>query len=766
MTGGTRDWQCKRNQAPRTETAPKLPPVKATPPENIDTFLPTGRFAPWLWALLAMFCLRVLGQLLVALFQVEFLPPMEEWFSGVVAYPSLLASQLVIIAVYGTVCLQFSRGRGWFVRPGSRFGNGLLVFGGLYLSVMAIRYAVRMSLYPAERWTGGSIPIFFHWVLAVFLLIVGVYHRRFSRSLLTASRPLQIARILAGVFVCASVVLWVAYLVAPAALGHVLGFDPPQYAVRTHRSVSMSTSDGVELVAHVYRPRRADPTPTILVRIPYSKTFTNTLFADIVGRMWAEHGYTVVIQATRGRYESGGVYYPLAGERRDGTETLQWLDRQTWFDGRLGMWGASYFGYTQWTIADQTDPGPSALFIQVASSRFYDMFYHGGAFALESALYWTLRSRGAEDRPVSEDQMDRGYGAFPLIKTDDRAGVDVAFFNDWVLHAERDEYWQAIDGEDRAASLRAPALLMAGWFDPFLPAQLADFERIRADAAPEVAAGTRLIIGPWAHAFVPPLPGGYRPRSYRLESLAPSLPWFDRHLKRDPSTPVLPPVRLFVMGNNVWRDEQEWPLARTIYTPYYLGGNGGQRTLSLLPSKTAQNAKFLLDPSDPVRTRGGAMLGPRAGMREQDPDQRDDILSFVTEPLAVDMEVTGPVRSVIHVLTSAPSTDFTANLVDLYPDGRAYNISEGILRASYATDPNRGEPEPVPIEIAMWPTSIMIPKGHRVRLDISSSNYPRFDVNPNTGNSIAIEEKPMVAEQTVFWGGATPSQVILPIIPR
>ena len=207
------------------------------------------------------------------------------------------------------------------------------------------------------------------------------------------------------------------------------------------------------------------------------------------------------------------------------------------------------------------------------------MLYPGDAFSLASALFWAVRSRGAEDVSPPEEALRRGFNGWPLVEADDRAVGDVGFFNDWVKHSTRDAYWQAIDGEDRARTLQAPVLLMAGWFDPFLPGQLADFVRIRRDARADVAAATRLVIGPWGHAETVVLPGNLRNRNYRLESLAPSIPWFDRHLRsRDAGATSDAPVRLYVMGANTWRDEEEWPLARARQTPWYLRSRGHANT--------------------------------------------------------------------------------------------------------------------------------------------------------------------------------------------
>jgi uncharacterized protein len=551
------------------------------------------------------------------------------------------------------------------------------------------------------------------------------------------------------------------------------GVRKPEFAVRIERGVSLTASDGVILVADIYKPDSKEPAPTILLRIPFSHSFKNALGADAVGRFWASRGYIVVLQGTRGRFKSGGIYYPLIHERQDGIDTLRWLALQPWFDGRLGMWGGSAFGYTQWVLADQAHPGPSALMIQISSTDFHGMFHPGGAFSLESALYWAARSRGPTDRNPTIAELERGFDGFPLIQADDRGPGVTPFFKDWVMHDQVDAYWKAIDGDNRARTLKAPVLLMAGWCDPFLPAQLRDFETIRSAAEPRVAAGSRLIVGPWSHAEPVRFPDGTTAGSYRRASLAPSLPWFDQQLMNRPmdKSPAAP-VKIYVLGENVWRDEQEWPLARTRYTAFYLSSGGhansgrGDGALKLEAPATKESPdSFLYDPQRPVPTRGGAMLGMRAGIYDQiDVEKRDDMLVYSTNPLAEDLEATGPITAVLQVTTSAPSTDFTAKLVDVYPDGRAFNVSDGILRRSYPQPMTESEPQEITIEL--WPTSMLFRSGHRIRLEVSSSNYPRYDRNPNTGGQTAMETAPQRATQHLIHDSMAASRIILPVIPR
>ena len=542
------------------------------------------------------------------------------------------------------------------------------------------------------------------------------------------------------------------------------------YRVCVEHGVAMTAPDGVVLRADIHRPCALKQAPTILVRIPFSRGLKNELGAGALAHFWAARGYNAVIQGTRGRYKSGGTYYPLRHERQDGIATLEWLARQPWFDGRVATWGASAYGYTQWAISDRRDLGLRALNIQIASSRFGGMFHQGGAFALESALYWALYSRGPVDIVPTNEMIDRGVNGWPLIEADDRGAENVPFFDDWLTHAAHEDYWKQIDGDDRARKVAAPVLLMAGWLDPFLPTQLQDFVTIRREAAPHVAAGTRLIIGPWTHADTIRFPDGTIPDDYRPATVAPSIPWFDHHLLGRPlAASLVAPVRIYVMGENVWRAEQEWPLARAKPTALYLGPGAGApdrkagRLTLELPKQFEPPLTYRYDPNDPAPTRGGAMLGWRAGIQIQnDMETRPDVLLFTGDPLTADLEVTGPVSAVLHVGTTAPNTDFTVKLVDVHPDGKAYNVADGILRRSYPA----GATSATKVTVELAPTSMLFRAGHRLRAEISSSNFPRFDRNPNTGGDIARETKPIVATQTLFLGGDTPSRLILPVVPR
>ena len=310
---------------------------------------------------------------------------------------------------------------------------------------------------------------------------------------------------------------------------------------------------------------------------------------------------------------------------------------------------------------------------------------------------------------------------------------------------------------------------MGGWFDPFLPSQLADYARIKSHANGAIARETRLIIGPWTHAGEAAVPGMMERVPYRLHSILPSIPWFDYVLKVNKEPLKLPPVRLFVMGANRWRSENEWPLARTRYEAFHICSEtsaataSGDGTLGKAPCASAlKYSSYRYDPLNPVPSAGGATLGERAGIRrQQGVEEREDVLVYSTPPLSGDVEVTGPVRALLYVATDAPSTDFTVKVVDVYPDGTAYNLSDGIVRRSYPKTP---EETPVKIEVELWPTSNVFRKDHRIRVEISSSNFPRYDRNLNTGEFFATATRSSIAHQKVFHSDRYPSHIMLPVI--
>lgn len=557
-----------------------------------------------------------------------------------------------------------------------------------------------------------------------------------------------------------------------AAVQGSMGVRPPSHGTTSEQVMDIPMRDGTKLAATISHPTGPGPHPTVMVRLPLSQNRLHQAFSGLLRTFWGQRGYHVVIAPVRGRPPSGGRYVPLVGERADGLDTLAWLSRQPWYDGRLAMWGGSSFGYTQWAIGDQAPPaGPSALCIQLCSSNQQAMFHPDGAFSLQTALYWARTDRGGEDVFPTQAELEPGLEAWPVLDADDRSGGKATGFDDWAGHREGGAYWASIDGIERPERLAAPVLLMAGWYDPYLPSQLEDFRRIEASASAHVATNTRLIIGPWTHGREVTLPGGHHPGDYRLATMAHSLPFYDR-LLRPQGVPVPdagPKVWIYVMGANRWRAEEQWPLARARKTPFYLHASGpansaaGKGRLERgLPGDQPPDS-YAYDPRDPVPSRGGAMLGLAGvnGVRAQnDVEQRRDVLVYSTDTLTAPLEVTGPIEADLRVETTAPATDFTAKLVDVLPSGEACNISEGILRRSYV--PGTG---PTRITVHLWPTSHVFQPGHRLRLEISSSSFPRYDRHPNTQESAATAVQTAIAVQRIHHSEDQPSALWLPVVP-
>ena len=399
------------------------------------------------------------------------------------------------------------------------------------------------------------------------------------------------------------------------------------------------------------------------------------------------------------------------------------------------------------------------------------MFYPGGAFALQSAMTWAKTSHERKDLPnwPSVDELTSAAKGFPVSQADTRAaGRNIGFFDDWVTHDKADSYWEKIDGIDRAAQIDAPVFSMAGWYDPFLPSQLADWNCIQSSANLDVINKSRLIIGPWRHGGEAEFPDKSIKEPFRLNTFEFSLDFFDSIRKSETDTKysanaaAKSPVRIFVMGKNKWRNEQEWPLQRAVYTPFYLSiDNDSHQSghLQKVPPTKSDSSSYTYDPNKPVPTAGGAMIGLGSGVFSQNTiESRSDVLSYTTEKLAADTEVTGPVKTTLYLSTSAPCTDFTAKLVDVHPDGTAYNVCDGIVRSHFSDN------SPSKVEINLWPTSMVFLKAHCIRLEVSSSNFPRFDANPNTGRAISTETNPVSALQHIYYGPQFPSSITLPLI--
>jgi putative CocE/NonD family hydrolase len=567
----------------------------------------------------------------------------------------------------------------------------------------------------------------------------------------------------------------------------------PIHDIRFLYDLKVPVRDGARLSADVFLPRGGGSFPVIFLRTPY-ESLRDTHIDWAV--WWARRGYAAVIQDDRGRYESEGVFYAYHDDGRDGHDSLEWIAGQPWCNGKIGMSGRSYGGIVQWQTAPYRSPHLTAIAPQVIMGDYF-----GDCHRIGGAVQWALTMMAAVTFSTTVALTQKGcahifgnsrfFRHLPLIEADVEAiGRPIPFFRDWLEHAVYDDYWRAINTEDRLHEIDVPVCQQAAWFDPYTAAMFRMFKGMRERGFSERARrNQKIYVVPWTHH----VPEGSRlgdlefgPGAY-LDLNQEDLRWFDYWLKDiDTGISEEPPVKIFVMGRNQWRFENEWPLARTAFTPYYLHSQGransldGNGTLAPDPPGAEPPDQYDYDPDNPVPTLGGnnstwTMMKFAAepvypGPIDQRPlERRDDVLVYSTPELERDLEVTGPLEVILYAASSARDTDFTAKLVDVYPDGRAIHIAEGILRARHRHSLARVEflqlGEPELFSIALAPTSNVFARGHRVRLEISSSNFPRFDRNLNTGESIAAGTRIQIARQTVLHSSQYPSHILLPVIP-
>ncbi len=565
-------------------------------------------------------------------------------------------------------------------------------------------------------------------------------------------------------------------------------FAQKQYAVRQELGVRAAMRDGVELVADIFRPDIEGETfPVLLQRTPYNRKGGSS-----EGRRLATHGYIVVIQDTRGRYASAGEFYPFRHESQDGYDTVEWAAQLPQSNGKVGMYGGSYVGATQMLASIAKPPHLVAIFPYITASEYYDGWtYQSGALEQWFTESWTTGlAQDTLQHKVSAlaDPKEWAYRLpllqYPILETPPMDDV-APYFDDWVRHETNDAYWKPWKISDHYSELTVKGLHAGGWHDIFLKGTIKNYMGLRDHAATSEARDSqRLLIGPWAHAATSPegkVGDVVFGKQAVLDMTATIAAWSDWALKgiqnefADDT-----PVRIFVMGANTWRDEKEFPLARQELTHYYLhsdeGANSafGDGMLSTEAPVVEHADAFEYDPMSPVPTIGGRLCCGNAlppGPFDQSPnDSRQDTLVFSTPPLEKEIEVTGFIHLELFAATTAVDTDFTALLADVDPSGYARFLTDGIVRARYRDSTEKADPitpgRVYRYQIDLWATSNVFKEGHRIRLYVSSSNFPRFNRNLNTGQPIADSSGWVTARQTILHDSEHPSALILPVIPE
>jgi putative CocE/NonD family hydrolase len=574
--------------------------------------------------------------------------------------------------------------------------------------------------------------------------------------------------------------------------------DGPCKFVR-QSNVPAMMRDGSTLLADVYIPVAEGTFPVLLMRLPHNKESAQTYVYGSPA-WYASQCYIVAIQDVRGTYASTGDFYPFRDELNDGYDSVEWAAGLPQSNGKVGMYGFSYVGATQWLAAIQAPPHLAAIAPAMTSSDYYDGWaYEGGAFALAFDESWPV----SDLAPVAArrsgvqalvEQLDKAkallhahYSYLPIRGYPwlfpDKPQI-AGYFYDWVDHPTWDAYWKQWSPRLHYADVKVPALNESGWYDVFLNGAIENFVGMRKEGgSPEARAGQRLVIGPYIH-----LPWERKTGEVDFGAAADNraderqLRFFDHWLKGEPNgLETDPPVQVFVMGANAWRGATDWPIPGTKFTKYYLrsygeansSGGNGMLTTERPPLEPADH--FTYDPADPVPSKGGhsccfANLAPLGPYDQSELEKRADVLVYSTPPLDKPVEVTGPITLTLYAASSAEDTDWTAKLVDVYPDGRAINLNNGIIRARYRD--SLEHPDPITPDtvyrytIAIWPTSNLFRVGHRIRLEVSSSNFPQYDRNPNTGDRFGTDARLVTASQRVYHDRRRPSALVLPIMPE
>ena len=504
------------------------------------------------------------------------------------------------------------------------------------------------------------------------------------------------------------------------------------------RDLRVRAPDGTALLTDVYLTRAAAPRPAVLIRSPYGRRG----IYGVTARLFAERGYHVVCQSTRGTFGSGGEIDPDR-EAGDGRATADWIVGQRWCDGEIGTYGGSYLSFTQWALASTRAPQLKAMAIQVFGAERRGAYYPGGSFALDRALMWTYLISNQERSRLAALRAGRAVGpAFrhlPLAGADTVAvGHPVPFYRAWLEHdAPGDPYWEPTDFRPFLRDLGIPVTMLAGWYDIFLPSMIQDYQALRQSGQP-----ARLRVGGWRHAD----------RGAAAYGLRDALELFDTHLRHRPPRPS-PAVQVEVMGGGGWRDLDQWPPPATVQRWHLQPG--GALSPALPPPSDPDRYRY--DPADPTPAVGGSALSTNSGPKDNRAlERRPDVLTFTSAPMNADLEITGPVSADLHVSSSLAHTDFFARLCDVDPRGHSVNITDGLLRL--------GPGDPARIRVGLWPTAHRFRAGHRIRLQVSSGAHPRYARNPGTGEPLATATAMQAAEQTVHHDPQPPPAVLLPVV--
>lgn len=545
----------------------------------------------------------------------------------------------------------------------------------------------------------------------------------------------------------------------------------------TNETVSVPMRDGVKLATDIYRGDAADRAPVVLIRTPYDRTKQKA-----AAERWVQAGYVFVAQDCRGTRASEGVLAPYNNEGQDGFDTIEWITRQPWCNGRVGMIGGSYVGAVQWQASVENPPGLVAIAPQATWSSFYRNLYLGGSVRLSLISGWIAGNTPKPDGVTPADMND-ALLRLPLSDVDEAIGWPMPWLDAYLTHPEPNGFWTRLDLTTRLPELQLPVLHVVGYHDFFSRESVDNFVLMQQHARdPATRRHQRLVLGPWDHGTI----GKSKVAEVdfgaeaALDVAAIQLDWFDRHLKQDATAQAkpFPPVKYFSMGDNVWREAQTWPPEGVVATSFFLHSDGqantrhGNGRLSRkAPTQEQPADSFKADPSNPTpsspvtetRPLKATVWGP---VDQRATEDRNDVLVYTSDVLTEPLTFAGNIEAKLSVSTDTPDADWVVKLIDVHPDGFAPHLARGILRGRYRRSllkPELMQPGQVyEITIDLGPAAAMIAKGHRLRVDISGADFPLYDRNPNTTEGIFGNNTAIATEQVHHRPGAL-SRIVLPV---
>ena len=545
------------------------------------------------------------------------------------------------------------------------------------------------------------------------------------------------------------------------------------YAVKIDFNVRVKMRDGVELSADIYRPEAEGRFPVILNRTPYTKTGSVK-----TARFFVERGYVFVAMDVRGRGDSDGEFVPYRNDGQDGYDAVEWCAAQPWSTGKVGTIGGSYNGRIQWLTAVLQPPHLTTMIAMVTPSDTFVEWPTGTHLPMD--ISWYHFTAGHVLQNMEAVDWSKIHSHLPLYTMDEAVGRPSAYWKEDLEHPQLDDYWEALRYQNKYDRVKVPVLHISGWYDDEQIGTPLNFIGMTTKGPEGVRKKQKMLMGPWPHAInsTSKLADVEFGPSATIDLNGYFLRWFDYWL-RDKDTGILsePPVRIFVMGDNTWSDENEWPIGRTRWTNYYMHSLGranslfGDGSLSATLPAAEPADSYTSDPEHPVpfiTEPSFAQIGSAEDYRPV--ERRDDVLVYTSEPLAEDLTVCGPIKVELYASSTAKDTDFMGMLIDVWPEGYAQRLIDGMVRARYRGGMDKAsliEPGKVyPFTLDLWNTCQTFKKGHRIRLQIASSAFPKYDRNAQTGDNLAKATRLQKAEQKIYHDKNHPSHIILPVAPK